>query len=84
MFHKTQSSAYIAHLTGDEHFLIRLFMNTKKSVGDMTIPFGTPCLWSIFLLFVLSTNTLTRQLCMYNLNHGNILPAMWHFFCPFL
>ena len=54
MLHRTKSSAYIAHFTGDGNFLIRSLMNTKKSVGDMTPPCGTPCLRSTFLLFVLS------------------------------
>ena len=52
VLHRTKSSAYIAHFTGDGNFLIRSFINTKKSVGDMTPPCGTPCLRSIFLLFV--------------------------------
>ena len=50
VLHRTKSSAYIAHFTGDGKFLI--------SVGDMTLPCGTPCLRSIFLLFVLSMTTL--------------------------
>ena len=75
-----QSSAYIAHFTGDENFLIRSLMNTKKSVGDMTPPCGTPCLRSIFLLFVLSMTTLARRLCRYDFIHRNIFPVMLHFF----
>ena len=38
VLHRTKSSAYIAHFTGDGNFLIRSLMNTKKSVGDMTPP----------------------------------------------
>ena len=64
VLHRTKSSAYIAHFTGDINFLIRSLMNTKKSVGDMT-PCDTPCLRSIFLLFVLSMATLARRLCRY-------------------
>ena len=30
VLHRTKSSAYIAHFTGDGYFLIRLLMNTKK------------------------------------------------------
>ena len=52
VIHRTKSSAYTAHFTGDGNFLIRWLMNTKKSVGDMAPPCGTPCLRSIFLLFV--------------------------------
>ena len=40
--HRTKSSAYIAHFTGDGHFLIRLLMNTKKSIGDMSLPLVVP------------------------------------------
>ena len=81
VLHRTKSSAYIAHFTGDENFLIKSLMNTKKSVGDMNPPCGTPCLRSIFLLFVLSTITLARRLCIYyDLIHRNIFPAMLHFF----
>ena len=76
----TKSSAYIEHFTGDGNFLIRLLMDTKKSVGDMTPPCGTPCLRGIFLLFVLSTTILARRLCRYDLIHRNIFPAMLHFF----
>ena len=76
VFHRTKSSAYIAHLTGDENFLIRSLMNTKKSVGDITPPCGTPCLRSIFLLFVLSMTTLARRLCRYDLIQQNIFPAL--------
>ena len=61
MLHRTKSSAYIAHFTGDGHFLIRSLMNTKKSAGDMTPPCGTPCLRIIFLLFVLSMTTLSQR-----------------------
>ena len=60
VLHRTKSSAYIAHFTGYGNFLIRSLKYTKKSVGDMTPPCGTPCL-SIFLLFVLSTTTLARR-----------------------
>ena len=60
VLHRTKLSVYIAHLTGDGHFLIRSLMNTKKSVGDITPPCGTPCPRSIFLLFVLSMTTLAR------------------------
>ena len=80
VLHRTKSSAYIAHFTGDGNFLIRSLMNTKKSVGDMTPPCGIPCLRSIFLLFVLSMTTLTRRLCRYDLIQQNIFPAMLHFF----
>ena len=80
VLHMSKSSAYIAHFTGDINFLIRSLMNTKKSVGDMTPPCGTPCLRSVFLLFVLSTTTLDRQLCRYYLIHRTIFPAMLHFF----
>ena len=48
VLHRTKSSAYIAHFTADGNFLIRSLMNTKKSIGDMTPPCGTPCLRSIF------------------------------------
>ena len=61
VLHRTKSSAYIAHFTGKGNLLIRSLINTKKSVGDMTLPCGTPCLRSIFLPFVLSTITLARQ-----------------------
>ena len=64
VLHRTKSSAYIAHFTGDGNFLIRSLMNTKKNVGDMTPPCGTPCLRSIFLLFVLSMTTLVRRVDM--------------------
>ena len=80
VLHRTTSSAYIAHLTGHGNLLIRSLMNTKKSVGDMTPHCGTPCLRSNFLLFVLSMNTLARQLCRYDLSHRNIFPAILHFF----
>ena len=30
VLHRTKSSAYIAHLTGDGNFLIRWLMNNKK------------------------------------------------------
>ena len=55
-------------------------MNIKKSVGDMTPPCGTPCLRSIFLLFVLSMTTLAHRLCRYDLIHRNIFPAMLYFY----
>ena len=58
VLHRTMSSAYIALFTGDGNFLIRSLMYTTKSVGDMTPSCGTPCLGSIFLLFVLSMTTL--------------------------
>ena len=61
-------------------FLIRSLMNTKKRVGYRTPPCGTPCLRSIFLLFVLFTTTLARRLCMSDLIHQNIFPWMLHFF----
>ena len=80
VLHRTKSSAYIAHFTGDGNFLIRSLMNTKKSVGDMAPPCGTPCLRSIFLLFVLSMTTLARRLCRCDLIQPNIFPAMLHFF----
>ena len=67
MLHRTKSSAYIAHFTGDENFLIMSLINTKKSVGDMTPPCSTPCLRSIFLLLVLSMSTLARRLYRYDL-----------------
>ena len=38
VFHRTKSSAFIVHLTGNGNLLIRSLMNTKKSVGDMTSP----------------------------------------------
>ena len=76
IFHHT----YIAHFTGDGNFLIRLLMNTKKNVGDMTPPCGTPCLRSIFLLCVLSMTTLARRLCRYDLIHRNIFTAILQFF----
>ena len=80
VLHRTKSSAYIAHFTGDGNLLMRSLMNTKKIVGDMTPPCGTPCLRSnTFLLFVLSTTTLARRLCTYDLIHRNIFPAMLHF-----
>ena len=44
--HRTKSSAYIAHFTGDGNFL----MNSKKSVGDMTPPWDTPCLRSVVVV----------------------------------
>ena len=59
VLHMTKSSAYITHFTGYGNVLIRSLMNTKKSVGDITHPCGTPWL-SIFLFFVLSTTTLAR------------------------
>ena len=80
VLHRSKSSAYIANFTGDGNFLIRSLMNTKKSVGDMTPPCGTPCLRSIFLLFVLSMTTLARRLFRYDLIQQNIFPAMLHFF----
>ena len=80
VLHRTKSFAYIAHFTRDGNFLIWSLMNTKKSVDDMTPPCGTPCLRSIFLLFVLSMTTLARRLCRYDLIHRNIFPAMLHFF----
>ena len=55
-------------------------MNTKKGVGDMTPPCGTPCLRSIFLLFVLSMTTLALRLCREDLIQQNIFPATLHFF----
>ena len=72
VLHRTKSSAYIAHFTGVGNFLIRSLMNTKKSVGNMTLSCSTPCLRSIFLLFVLSTTNLARRLCSYDLNHQTI------------
>ena len=66
VLHRIKSSAYIAHFTGDGKFLIRSLINTKKRVGDMTPPCGTPCLRSMFLLIVLSTTTLARRLCRYD------------------
>ena len=80
VLHMNKSSTYIAHFTGDGNFLIRSLMNTRKSVGDMTTPCDTPCLRSIFLLFVLSMTTLARRLCRYDLIQQNIFPAMLHFF----
>ena len=80
VLHRTKSSAYIAHFTGDGNFLVSSLINTKISVGDMIPPCGTPCLRSIFLLFVLSITTLARRLCRYDLIHRNIFPAMLHFF----
>ena len=80
VLHRIKSSAYIAHFTRDVNFSIRSFMNTKKSVGDMTPPGGTPCLRSIFLLFVLSTTTLAGRLYRYDLIHRNIFPSLLHFF----
>ena len=80
VLHRIKSYTYIAHFTGDGHFLIRSLINTQKSVGDMTPPCGTTCLRSIFLLFVLSMTTLARRLCRYDLIHRNIVPAMLHFF----
>ena len=80
VLHRTKSSAYIAHFTGDGNFLISSLMNTKKSVGDMTPPCGTPCLRSIVLLFVLSMTNFARQLCRYDLIHRNIFSVMLHFF----
>ena len=77
---RTKSSAYIAHFTGDGHFLIRSLMNTKKIIDDITPPCGTPCLRSIFLLFVLAMPTLVRRLCRYDLIHRNIFPVMLHLF----
>ena len=79
VLHRTKSSAYIAHFTGDGNFLIRLLINIKKSVGDMPLPCGISCLRSIFLVFVLSMTTLARRLCRYNLIHRNIFRAMLHF-----
>ena len=69
MLHRTKSSAYIAHFIGDGNFMIRSLMNTKKRVGDMIPPCGTPCLRSICLLFVLSMTTIDRRLCIYDLIH---------------
>ena len=62
VLHRPKSSAYIAHFTGDENFLIRSLIHTKKSVDDMSSPCGTPCVRSIFLLFVLYMTTLDRRL----------------------
>ena len=76
VLHRTKSSAYIAHFTRDWNFLIRSLMNTKKRIGDMTPPCGTPCLRSIFLLFVFSMTTLDRRLSRYDLIHRNIFLAM--------
>ena len=50
---RTKSFAYIAHFTGDENFLIRSLMNTKKSVGDMTLPYGTPCQEYLLALLII-------------------------------
>ena len=75
MLHVTKSSAYIAHFTGDGHFLIRSLLNIKKGVGHRTPLCGTPCLRNILFLFVLSTITLTGRQCMYHLLHRNILPV---------
>ena len=80
VLHRTKSSAYIVHFTGVGNFLIRTFMNTKKSVGDMTPPCGIPCQRSIFLLCVLSMTILARRLCRYDLIHRNKFTAMLHFF----
>ena len=80
VLHRTTSSAYTVHFTGDGNFLIRSLMNTKKSVCDITPPCGTPCLRSILLLFVLSMTTLARRLSRYDLIQQNIFPAMLHFF----
>ena len=79
VLHRTKLSAYIAYFTGDGNVLIRSLMNTKKSVGDMTPPCGTPCL-SIFLLFILYMTTLVRRMCRSDLINRNIFPAMLHFF----
>ena len=76
----TKPSTYIAHFTGDGHFLIRSLMNTNERLGDRTPPCDTPCLKSIFLLFVLYTTTLALRLCIYYLIHRNIFPAILHFF----
>ena len=54
VLYRTTWSAYMAHFTGDGHFLIRSLMNTKKDIGDVTPPCGTPCPRSVFLLLVLS------------------------------
>ena len=80
VLHRTKSSENVAHFTGHGNFLIRSLINTKKSVGEMTHPCGTPCLRSICMLFVLSMTALARQLCRYDLIHRNIFPAMLHFF----
>ena len=37
VLHRTKSSACIAHVTGDGNLFIMSLMNTKKSVGDMTL-----------------------------------------------
>ena len=73
MLYRTKSSAYIAHFTGYGNFLRRSLMNTKKRVGDMTTPCGTPCLRSILLLFVLYTTTLARRLFRYDMIHRNMV-----------
>ena len=81
--HRTRSSVYIAHFTENGKFLDKghwSVMNSKKSVGDMSPPCGTPCLRSIFLLFVLCMTTLARRLCRYDLIHRNIFRVMLHFF----
>ena len=80
VLHRTKLSAYIAHFIEDENILIRSLMNTRKCIGDMTPPCGTPCLRSIFLFFVLSMTTRARRLCRYDLSHRNIFPAILHFF----
>ena len=80
VLHRTKSSAYIAHFTGYGNFLITSLMNTKKSVGDVNPPCGTPCMRIIFLLFALFMTTLARRLCRYDLIHRNLFPAMLHFF----
>ena len=75
VLYKTKSPAYTVHFTGDGNFLIRSLVNTKKRVGDRTLTCGTPCLRSIFLSVALSTTTLARRLCRYDLIHRNIFPA---------
>ena len=80
VLHRTRSYANIAHFIGDGNFLLRLLMNNKKSVGDMTPPCGSPCLRSIFFLVVLYMTTLARQLCRYELIHRTIFLEMLNFF----
>ena len=55
-------------------------LHRTKSSAYMTPPSGTPCLRSIFLLFVLYMTTLALRLCRHDLIHPNIFLVMLHFF----
>ena len=72
-----KSSEYFAHFTSNGDLLIRLLMNSNKIICDTNHPCDTPCPRTIFFPFLLSTTTLARRLCRYDLN---VFPAMLYFF----